>query len=40
MVPHEHMTDVAIELPPRQKRAYQRPPKDEQRMVPTRYIVG
>jgi polyphosphate kinase 2 (PPK2 family) len=40
MVPHEHTTDVAIELPPRQKRAYQRPPKDEQRMVPTRYIVG
>jgi polyphosphate kinase 2 len=40
MVPHEHTTDAAIELPPRQKRAYQRPPKDEQRMVPTRYIVG
>jgi polyphosphate kinase 2 len=39
MVPYQRGTDDPITLPPRQKRAYQRPPKDEQRMVPTKYQV-
>jgi polyphosphate kinase 2 len=33
-VPHEH-----VEVPPRQKRSYERPPKSLQTMVPIRYEV-
>ncbi len=40
MVPYEHLPESTVELPPRQKRAYQRPPKNEQRMVPTRYEMA
>jgi polyphosphate kinase 2 len=40
LVPYEHL-DVSkpAKLPPRQRRAYLRPPKSTQREVPTRYIV-
>jgi polyphosphate kinase 2 len=33
-VPHEH-----VELPPRQQRAYERPPIDSQNWVPKRFVV-
>jgi polyphosphate kinase 2 len=39
MLPYQHLSDEMVTLPPRQKRAYQRPPKSEQRMVPTVYQV-
>jgi polyphosphate kinase len=39
MVPYQRGSEDPITLPPRQERAYQRPPKDEQRMVPTKYQV-
>jgi polyphosphate kinase 2 len=40
MVPYQHLPDAPIKLPPRQQRAYQRPPKSEQRMVPAVYQVA
>ena len=39
MIPYESVPQSKIKLPPRQKRAYVRPPKSEQTMVPTRYRV-
>jgi polyphosphate kinase 2 len=39
-IPHEDVPHEAIELPPRQQRAYQRPPIDSQTWVPTRYVIG
>ena len=39
MIPYEHVPVEAIELPPRQDRAYVRPPMDTQNFVPTRYEV-
>ncbi len=40
IVPYEHVHhDKPPKLPPRQKRKYQRPPKQSQRLVPTRYVV-
>jgi hypothetical protein len=39
MIPYEHTESEEIELPPRQERAYVRPPMDSQNFVPTRYIV-
>jgi polyphosphate kinase 2 (PPK2 family) len=36
-MPYEQPTLDAIELPERQQRPYQRPPKDTQRFVPERY---
>ena len=39
-VPYEHLdASKPAKLPPRQRRAYLRPPKSTQREVPTRYIV-
>jgi polyphosphate kinase 2 len=39
MIPYEAIPESKLELPPRQERAYIRPPKSEQTMVPTRYVV-
>lgn len=39
MIPYGSIPKSKIKLPPRQKRAYVRPPKSEQTMVPTRYRV-
>src|SRR3954451_3368831 len=40
LIPYEDLPRAKIKLPPRQKRAYVRPPQDEQNYVPTRYQVG
>jgi polyphosphate kinase 2 len=39
MIPYEPIPTRKIELPPRQERAYVRPPISEQTMVPARYRV-
>jgi polyphosphate kinase 2 len=40
LVPYEHPDKAKKpKLPPRQKRAYERPPKQTERLVPERYIV-
>jgi len=39
-VPYERLPFEDIELPPRQERAYIRPPKGDQTAVPTRYVVS
>jgi polyphosphate kinase len=39
LIPYESVDHAKIKLPPRQKRAYERPPADTQRFVPERYIV-
>ncbi len=40
-VPYEHLDRASpVKLPPRQKRAYVRPPKRNERLVPARYAVG
>jgi polyphosphate kinase len=39
-VPYKRAADPApVKLPPRQRRAYHRPPKSTERIVPTRYLV-
>ena len=38
-IPYEHVAHEKVELPPRQERAYQRPPAESQTFVPTKYIV-
>jgi polyphosphate kinase 2 len=38
-VPYQDVSHEQFELPPRQKRAYQRPPIDSQTWVPKRYVV-
>jgi polyphosphate kinase 2 len=38
-IPYESVPPRAIELPPRQQRAYVRPPADTQTFVPERYVV-
>ncbi|HWM54293.1 MAG TPA: polyphosphate kinase 2 [Solirubrobacterales bacterium] len=38
-IPYEQVPAEKIELPPRQERAYVRPPVDTQTFVPTRYVV-
>jgi polyphosphate kinase 2 len=38
-IPYETVAHPAIELPPRQQRAYMRPPIDSQSWIPTRYAV-
>jgi polyphosphate kinase 2 len=38
-IPYESVPAEKIELPPRQQRAYVRPPVDSQTFVPTRYVV-
>jgi len=39
LIPYEPVPHEAIDLPARQKRSYQRPPKSMQTMVPVRYEV-
>jgi polyphosphate kinase 2 len=39
LIPYEEVPQTDIKLPPRQKRAYARPPKSSQRMVPVKYEV-
>ncbi|TMC02443.1 MAG: polyphosphate kinase 2 [Chloroflexi bacterium] len=39
LIPYEPVPHEGIELPPRQRRGYQRPPKSMQTMVPVRYEV-
>ncbi len=39
-IPYEPLSHEKIELPPRQERAYIRPPVDTQTFVPERYMVG
>lgn len=39
-VPYEHLdSDKRVQLPPRQSRPYQRPPKRTEHLVPQRYLV-
>jgi polyphosphate kinase 2 len=38
-VPYQEVPHEAVELPPRQERAYKRPPIDSQTWVPKRYVV-
>jgi len=40
LIPYQEVAHDEIRLPARQRRKYQRPPRDTQRMVPTRYEVG
>ena len=39
IVPYDAVPHQQIELPPRQRRSYERPPIDSQTWVPTRYVV-
>jgi polyphosphate kinase 2 (PPK2 family) len=39
LVPYERVEHPEVKLPPRQSRAYKRPPIDSQTWVPRRYIV-
>ena len=39
IVPYEAVPHETVELPPRQQRAYERPPIDSQTWVPNRYVV-
>ncbi len=39
MVPYEALPYPAVDLPPRQDRAYKRPPIDSQTWIPRRYAV-
>jgi polyphosphate kinase len=38
-IPYDLVPEDKVELPPRQRRAYVRPPVDTQTFVPTRYVV-
>jgi polyphosphate kinase 2 len=38
-IPYESVPEEKVELPPRQQRAYERPPVETQTFVPTRYLV-
>jgi polyphosphate kinase 2 len=41
LVPYEHLDKAKpVKLPPRQQRKYLRPPKQTEKLVPTRYTVG
>jgi hypothetical protein len=39
-IPYETIEHPPIELPPRQRRAYKRPPIDSQSWIPTAYEVS
>jgi hypothetical protein len=39
VIPYERLPFENVELPPRQQRAYVRPPKEDQTIVPARYVV-
>jgi hypothetical protein len=40
LIPYEEVPREKIKLPPRQKRAYVRPPLQDQNFVPERYVVS
>jgi polyphosphate kinase 2 len=40
LIPYDTVSHEKIKLPPRQSRAYVRPPRSDQNYVPTRYQVG
>jgi hypothetical protein len=40
LIPYESVPQEKVTLPPRQKRAYIRPPQQNQNFVPQRYVVG
>jgi hypothetical protein len=41
LVPYEHLHEgKPPKLPPRQKRKYVRPPRETERLVPTRYVLS
>ena len=40
LIPYEDVPREKVKLPPRQERAYVRPPQREQNQVPARYVVG
>jgi hypothetical protein len=40
LIPYQDVRHERIKLPPRQKRAYVRPPQSDQNHVPLRYVVG
>ena len=40
LIPYQEMAHDDIRLPPKQRRKYERPPRDTQRMVPARYDVA
>jgi hypothetical protein len=40
LIPYENVHQKKIELPPRQSRAYVRPPQADQNYVPVRYQVN
>ena len=39
LIPYEHVPRPKVKLPPRQSRAYPRPPRQDQNRVPLRYMV-
>ena len=39
LIPYEHVSRPKVKLPPRQSRAYVRPPRQDQNLVPLRYVV-
>ena len=39
LIPYEHVRRPKVKLPPRQNRAYVRPPRRDQNQVPLRYVV-
>ncbi|MDQ6909224.1 MAG: polyphosphate kinase 2, partial [Actinomycetota bacterium] len=39
LIPYKRVKTAKVKLPPRQQRTYERPPKDPERLVPTRYQV-
>ena len=40
LIPYRDVPREKIKLPPRQERAYVRPPQRDQNYVPARYVVG
>ena len=40
LIPYEDVPRALADLPPRQERAYVRPPQQEQNYVPARFVVG
>jgi polyphosphate kinase len=40
LIPYQEVSHDDIKLPPRQRRAYKRPPRSRQRMVPATYSVA
>src|SRR3984885_9447404 len=39
MVPYQDVPHSVVDLPPRQQRDYERPPRDSQAWIPTSYVV-